>query len=136
MLEIILAIVGTWVVLSALYGWRQETPNRTIENVLDYAISLPWIIVGIAIVIMCYPIMCVWKFFRNAIKGVSAECWAKFQPKHHFKIGNFYFCYDKKARAFCNKLFLVRVVVQRETIARDVEIITSNIPSTPPGEFR
>ena len=74
--------------------------------------------------------------FRNAVKGVSAQCWERNKPDRYWKTGNLYWCYDPKARALCNKLFLVRVVVPRETIAHEPRLISHDTPSTPPGEFR
>jgi hypothetical protein len=50
-------------------------------------------------------------------------------------MGNFYLCLDPKARALCNKLFLVRVVIPNDHITHDPELRTSDKPSTPPGEF-
>lgn len=137
MLAIILSILGTWVVLGAIYGWMTETNNGTLYNILEGAITLPWMAFGAVCIIVWYPLLCIWKFFRNAVKGVSAKCWETHKPDHYWKTGNLYWCYDKRARALCNKLFLVRVVVPRETIAHyPVLMECDDTPSTPSGEFR
>ena len=137
MLEILLSILGTWLVFGALYAWKEETCNNTLYNVLDYALSLPWaILAGIAVIIW-YPFMLIWKFIRNAVKPVTQEAWDRVKIEKYLKIGNLYICYDHKARAFCNKLFLVRIARPRNAIAHDpVLIVADDIPSTPTGEFR
>ena len=137
MLAILLSILGTWLVLGALFYWYEETSNNTLYNVLDRVITLPWLAVFAIIIVVWYPFLLLWKFFRNAVKGVSVSCWEKHKPDRHLKMGNLYLCYDPKARALCNKLFLVRVVVPRETIAHyPVLMECDDTPSTPSGEFR
>lgn len=135
-LSAILGAISMWVVLGALFSWYEETSNNTLYNILDRVITLPWIVLGVVVVVIWYPFLCVWKFFRNAIKGVSVKCWETHKPDRYWKTGNLYWCYDKKARAFCNKLFLVRVVVPSETIAHYPKLECSDTPSTPTGEFR
>ena len=135
-LMFVLGAVGMWFVLGALYTWKEETNNNVIYDVLDYAIALPWaILAGIAIII-CYPFMLIWKFIRNAVKPVSQEAWDRVKIEKYFKIGNLYICYDKKARAFCNKLFLVRIAHPSNYIVHDPIVIVHNEPSVPDGEFR
>lgn len=136
MLEIILSILGTWLVLGALFFWYEETGNNTLYNILDRVITLPWLVVFTICVVVWYPFLLIWKFFRNAIKGVSATAWERYKPDRHLKMGNFYLCFDPKARALCNKFFLVRVVVPRESIAHDPGLVSHDTPSTPSGEFR
>ena len=136
MLAILLSILSTWLVLGALFYWYEETSNNTLYNILDRAITLPWLVVFAICVVVWYPFLLIWKFFRNAIKGVSATAWERYKPDRHLKMGNFYLCFDPKARALCNKFFLVRVVVPRETIAHEPGLISYDTPSTPPGEFR
>ena len=128
--------VGMWIVLGAVYGWMCECSSRGLENILEIVLSLPWVILAGVAVVVWYPFFCLWKFFRNAVKGVSAKCWETHKPDRHLKMGNLYLCYDPKARALCNKLFLVRVVVPRETIAHEPGLVSHDTPSTPPGEFR
>lgn len=137
MLEIVLSILGAWLVFGALYAWKEETCNNTLYNILDYALSLPWVVLaGIAIIIW-YPFMLIWKFIRNAVKPVTQEAWDRVKIEKYLKIGNLYICYDQKARAFCNKLFLVRIAKPRNAIAHDpILIVADDTPSTPPGEFR
>jgi hypothetical protein len=135
MLNAIYGAVAMWVLLGALFFWYDETANSSIYNFLDRVITLPWLIIYGAFVVMMFPLVCIWKFFRNAIKGVSLEAWNKYKTDKYLKMGNFYLCLDPKARALCNKLFLVRVVIPNDHITHDPELRTSNKPSTPPGEF-
>ena len=136
MLEILLSVLITWMVIGALYTWKEETCNNTLYNVLDYAISLPWVVLTGIFIIIWYPFMLIWKFIRNAVKPVTQEAWDRVKIEKYLKIGNLYICYDQKARAFCNKLFLVRIARPRNTIAHDPVLIVSNEPSVPEGEFR
>ena len=136
MLAILLSILGTWLVLGALFYWYEETSNNTLYNVLDRVITLPWLAVFAIIIVVWYPFLLLWKFFRNAVKGVSVRCWEAHKPDRYLKMGNLYFCYDPKAKALCNKLFLVRVVVPRESIAHEPGLVSHDTPSAPPGEFR
>ena len=136
MLEILLSILGAWLVFGALYAWKEETCNNTLYNILDYALSLPWVILAGIAVIIWYPFMLIWKFIRNAVKPVTQEAWDRVKIEKYLKIGNLYICYDQKARAFCNKLFLVRIARPRNVIAHDPVLIVSNEPSVPEGEFR
>ena len=136
MLEIILSILGAWLVFGALYAWKEETCNNTLYNILDYALSLPWVILAGIAVIIWYPFMLIWKFVRNAVKPVTQEAWDRVKIEKYLKIGNLYICYDRKARAFCNKLFLVRIARPRNAIAHDPVLIVFDEPSVPKGEFR
>lgn len=136
MLNAILGAVIMWVVLGALYAWKEETSNNVVYDVLDYAISLPWVILGVAFVVVSYPFLLVWKFIRNAVRPVSQEAWDKCKFKHAWKLGSFRLVYDEKARAFCNKLFLVRIAHPSNHIVHDPVVIVHNEPSVPDGEFR
>lgn len=136
MLEILLSVLITWMVMGALYTWKEETCNNTLWNILDYAISLPWVVLTGIFIIIWYPFMLIWKFIRNAVKPVTQEAWDRVKIEKYLKIGNLYICYDPKARAFCNKLFLVRIAKPRNEIAHDPVLIVSNEPSVPEGEFR
>ena len=136
MLEILLSVLITWMVMGALYTWKEETCNNTLYNVLDYAISLPWVVLTGIFIIIWYPFMLIWKFIRNAVKPVTQEAWDRVKIEKYLKIGNLYICYDQKARAFCNKLFLVRIARPRNAIAHDPVLIVSAKPSVPEGKFR
>jgi hypothetical protein len=137
MLEILLSVLITWMVMGALSTWKEETSNNILWDILDYSISLPWVVLTGIFIIICYPFMLIWKFIRNAVKPVTQEAWDRVKIEKYFKIGNLYICYDRKARAFCNKLFLVRIARPRNAIAHDpVLIVADDEPSTPPGEFR
>lgn len=136
MLNAILGAVIMWVVLGALYAWKEETSNNVVYDVLDYAISLPWVVLSVVFVVVSYPFLLVWKFIRNAVRPVSQEAWNKCKFKHSWKFGSFRLVYDEKARAFCNKLFLVRIAHPSNHIVHDPVVIVHNEPSVPDGEFR
>ncbi len=132
----VIGAVSMWALIGALYTWKEETSNNIVYNVLDYAIALPWVVLAVVFVIISYPFLLIWKFIRNAVRPVSQEAWDKCKFKHYFKIGNFRVVYDEKARAFCNKLFLVRIAHPSNHIVHDPVVITHNEPSVPDGEFR
>jgi hypothetical protein len=136
MLAIILSILGTWLVMGALFFWYEETNSNALYNIIDRVITLPWLAIFAICIVVWYPFLLIWKFFRNAFKGVSATAWERYKPDRHLKMGNLYLCFDPKARALCNKFFLVRVVVPRETIAHDPGLQSHDTPSVPSGEFR
>ena len=110
-----LSAVGMWLIIGALFYWYEETSNNVLYNILDRAITLPWLAIFAVFVVAWYPFLLIWKFFRNAFRGVSVGAWETHHPAHYFNIGNLYFCYDNKARALCNKIYLVRVVRPKET---------------------
>lgn len=132
----VIGAVSMWALIGALYTWKEETSNNIVYNILDYAIALPWVVLAVVFVIISYPFLLIWKFIRNAVRPVSQEAWDKCKLKHYFKIGNFRVVYDEKARAFCNKLFLVRIAHPSNHIVHDPVVITHNEPSVPDGEFR
>ncbi len=136
MLPIIITIVAMWALMSALYTWKEETNNNSLWHFLDYALSLPWIVLSAILIIIAYPFVWLWHIFRNVIKPVSAECWNKAKIHNYWKVGNWYFCVDRKARALCNKFFIVRVVRPADRITHTPTVETHNEPSVPSGEFR
>ena len=135
-LYVLFGAVGMWMLTGALYAWKEETSSNIIYNVLDYALTLPWAILAGLFVIMLYPFLLIWKFIRNAVRPVSQEAWDRVKIEKYFKIGNLYICYDKKAKAFCNKLFLVRIAHPSNHIVHDPVMAVHNEPSVPDGEFR
>lgn len=136
MLAIILSILGTWLVLGALFYWYEETGNNTLYNLLDRIITLPWLALFCVFVVVWYPFLLIWKFIRNCVKPVTQEAWDRVKIDRFIKMGNVYLCYDPKARALCNKLFLVRIARPRNAIAHDPVLVSDDTPSTPSGEFR
>ena len=136
MLAIILSILGTWLVLGALFYWYEETANNSLYNLLDRIITLPWLALFCVLVVVWYPFLLIWKFIRNCIKPVTQEAWDRVKIDRFIKMGNVYLCYDPKARALCNKLFLVRIARPRNAIAHDPVLVSDDTPSTPTGKFR
>ena len=131
-----LGIFGMWVILGGLFVWFTKTSSYVVEDILECIIPLPWVVVAVLYVIVATPFICIWKFFRNAIRGVSVECWDRAKINHYWKIGCFRLCYDPKARAISNKLFLVRIVNPASYIVHTPQIQYYDEPSVPDGEFR
>lgn len=131
-----LGVLGWWIVSALLTTWRSATDSCLVEEILEYVICLPLVLGGLLCVVIAFPFIALYKFFRNAFKGVTAKAWETYHPDHYFKLGNLYFCYDNKARAITNKVFLVRVVKPREYIAHHPMIERHDTPSVPSGEFR
>lgn len=136
MKEILIGAIAMWVLIGALDIWKAETNHNKVYNVLECAIDLPWVIMSVVVVIIAYPIACVWKFIRNAVRPVRKEAWDKCKFKHFVKFGNFRLVYDEKAKAFCNKLFLVRIANPSNEVKHEPKVIFSDEPSAPEGEYR
>jgi hypothetical protein len=107
---ILLGVLVTWFDLSALHMWGESTDNHTAEQVLEIIVNAPMITVGLLGVLLSFPFIWLWKFFRNAIKGVSIDTWNRVKVPKYWVIGNFRLCYDNRAKAWVNKVFLVRVI--------------------------
>lgn len=131
-----LGILVWWIISSLLTSWRSVTDSGMVDEILEYVICLPIVLVSWVCIAIAIPFICIWKFFRNAFKGVSVNAWETYHPDDYWKIGNVYFCYDRRARAISNKLFLVRVVKPRDYIAHCPMVERDNSPSVPSGEFR
>ena len=122
-----------WVILAGLFTWYQETYKEFLEII----VALPIVIFVWILAILQFPFACFWKFIRNAIRGVSEDAWNKANLKHFKRFGNICFVYDKRARAFQNKFFMVRLVPNdNKEIIHTPTIIYSDISSSPEGEFR
>lgn len=107
---IIFAILSVWFSFSLLYYWKEETRSRKVERVLDFVLKLPLTAaMGITLAI-AFPISLYWKFFRNAIRGVSLRTWEKAGIRRFLAFGNFRLVYDQKAKKPYNRFFLVRIV--------------------------
>lgn len=107
---IIFAVLPTWFFFSLLYYWKEETRSRKAEKIIDLAIKLPLMAAMGAILAIAFPIALLWKFFRNAIRGVSLRTWEKAGIRYFLAFGNFRLVYDEKARKPYNRFFLVRIV--------------------------
>lgn len=113
----LLGVWVTWFIFSLLRLWEEHTLSHTTEQILDSIMSIPAMLIYIvcmAIVIICiviaFPFMWLWKFFRNAVRGVSIDTWNKVKVPKYWVFGNFRLCYDNRAKALLNKVFLVRIV--------------------------
>ena len=133
---ILLGVLVTWFTLSALHMWWENTDNHTTEQVLEIIINAPLITVFGLVDLISFPFICVWKFFRNVFRGVTIDTFNKCNITKFWKIGNLRLCFDPKARALCNKVFLVRIVQPQTEIVHTPKLKMSDTPSVPDGDFR
>ena len=126
----------TWFTLSALNWWRQQTGNYITEQVLDIIVDAPMVLLALIWLIVSTPFIFLWKFFRNTFRGVTVDTWERTQITKFWKIGNLRLCFDPKARALVNKVFLVRIVHPQTGIIHTPVLRTSDKPSSPDGNFR
>lgn len=108
-----------WMVMGALHRLHEDATAGWAIDLFENIIYFPWnIIYQIVFHIVLIPIACIWRFFRNAIKGVSVQAWedTKLQLWKVWKLGCFRLCYDQRARAWRNKFFLVRIVKPAEKV--------------------
>lgn len=125
MLNFIAGVIATWFLLGLGYSlWWGE------NNLYTLIMEIPGGIAKVVVEIVCYPfiwIYCV--FLRHTIHPVNpAVLEVKRIIEDSHKVSeNVYFCYDKKARAFRNKIFFFRV---------SEKVPNPNEASSPEGEFR
>ena len=97
--------VAMWFIISYCY---EIAPMNCAENMIEFPMAVCRILFKILIspFILFYLI-----FLRHTIKPVDSEAVEKTNiledSKHLF--GSVYICFDKKAKRFCNKIFLFKV---------------------------
>lgn len=120
MINYFMCAVSVWVLMGLLSWIQQETSKRWVEKLCESIIRFPFrvllVLLGASIIAVMYPLIFLWRFFRNAIKGVSIDCWKKARIKHFLKFGRLRICYDPEARRLINRLYLVRIVKPAEKI--------------------
>lgn len=125
MLNFMYGVLATWFLLGLGYSfWWGE------NNLYTLLMEIPAGIAEVVIEIICYPfIWCYRVFLRHTIHPVSPAVLEvqKIIADSRRVWGNTYFCVDKKAKAFRNKIFFFRI---------DPTISNPNKPSTPEGNFR
>ena len=129
-------VLIAWFTLSALNWWRQQTGNYITEQVLDIIVDAPMVLLALIWLIVSTPFIFLWKFFRNTFRGVTVDTWERVQITKFWKIGNLRLCFDPKARALVNKVFLVRIVRPQANIIHTPALRMSDEPSCPDGNFR
>ena len=129
-------VLIAWFTLSALNWWREQTDNYITEQVLDIIVNAPMGLVALIWLIVSTPFVFLWRFFRNAFRGVTVDTWERTHITKFRKIGNFRLCFDPKARALVNKVFLVRIVRPQANIIHTPALRMSDEPSSPNGDFR
>lgn len=106
----LLGVLMMWFILSFLRLWEEHTLSYTTEQFLDIIMSAPMVLIHIIYMVIVFPFMWLWKFFRNAVRGVSIDAWNAVKVPKYWVFGNFRLCYDNRAKAWINKVFLVRIV--------------------------
>ena len=135
-LFLVLGGVLAWFTLSALNWWKEQTGNYITEQVLDIIVYAPMMLLTLIWLIASTPFIFLWKFFRNTFRGVTVDTWERTQITKFWKIGNLRLCFDPKARALVNKVFLVRIVRPQTGIIHSPVLKMSDEPSSPNGNFR
>jgi hypothetical protein len=129
-------VLVAWFTLSALNWWREQTGNYITEQVLGTIVDAPMVLLALIWLIVSTPFIFLWKFFRNTFRGVTVDTWERVQITKFWKIGNLRLCFDPKARALVNKVFLVRIVRPQTGIIHTPVLRMSDKPSSPDGNFR
>lgn len=125
MFSFIAGVLVTWFLLGLGYSaWWSRS------NLYTLIMELPVKIIEVILEVVCFPF--VWfylVFLRHTIHPVSPAVLEvkKIIADSRRVFGNVYFCYDKKARAFRNKIFFFRI---------NPAISNPNKPSIPEGNFR
>jgi hypothetical protein len=114
--------------LGALFAWFAVSFIEEYTHICG-VLEFPMIVMNVVLEIIIFPFVLFWCIFlRHTIKSVTPAQVEKAKlmedSKHLF--GSVYICFDKKAKRFCNKVFLFRV----KWLEQD------NIPSSPEGNFR
>lgn len=125
MLNFIAGAIATWFLLGLGYSfWWGD------NNLYTLLMEIPGGILTVIVEVICFPIIWFYKvFLRHTIHPVSPAVMEvkKILADSRRVCGNIYFCHDKKAKAFCNKIFFFRI---------DPKISNPNKPSIPEGKFR
>ncbi len=129
-------VLIAWFALSALNLWRSQTSNYITEQVLEIITNAPMMLLVFIWLIVSFPFIFLWKFFRNTFKGVTLDTFNRCKITKFWKIGNLRLCFDPKARAVVNKVFLVRIVRPQDGIIHTPTLRMSDTPSSPDGDFR
>ena len=99
-------------------------------DIMDKILRFPCFIFWKVVCVLAYPfIWCYRVFLRHTLHPVSPDVLEvqKIIADSRRVWGNTYFCHDKKAKAFYNKIFFFRI---------DPTISNPNKPSSPEGNFR
>lgn len=111
--------LGVWMVMGVIFQLHEVAMTGWSIDLFENIIYLPWnIIYYVLYYTILYPFLCVWWFFRRAIKGMSKQAWEEAKPKlrREWKFGCFRLCYHHNARRSYSKFFLVRIVEPAEKI--------------------
>lgn len=121
MLNFLYGILATWFLLGLGYSfWWGD------NNFYTLLMKIPGGIIQIIVEVVCFPFIWFYKvFLRHTLHPVSPKVMTvkSILADSRRICGNLYFCHDKKAKAFCNKIFFFRI---------NPEFSNPNAPSSPP----
>ena len=83
--------------------------NKLCEEIFDWDNILTEAIAFFTVVIAFIPLGIWHIFFKLTIKPIEEERFLKIKIKPVVKCGNLYFCVDKTAKRFWNKIFFIRI---------------------------
>ena len=104
MFNFFLGILAGYIILSFLHEelWGQRWMNF---------IQFPYLLITGILEIILFPFIFLWKLFRHCFRPVELERIQnlKLMDDSTHLFGSIYFCHDKTAKRFVNKIFFYRV---------------------------
>lgn len=113
-----------WIVMGLVFQFHEVAVMGWAIDLTENILNLPWLIIGhILYYTIFYPVIYVWLFFRNAIKGMSKQAWeeVKSELRIVWKIGCFCLCRRHHTRRSYHRFFLVRIVEPEGKIVRTLQ---------------
>lgn len=97
----LLGFLACYVIASLFYFLDDEADTNLMRNFI-----IPWIAISIVVLFIPYSI---WHFVRLCFKPVRPDIMDYLKGVYVKRLfGNVYFCHDKKAKNWMNKIFLFR----------------------------
>lgn len=97
----LLGFLACYVIASLFYFLDDEADTN-----LMWGFIIPWIVVSVVVLFIPYGI---WRFVRFCFRPVRPDVMDYLKNTYVKRLfGNIYFCHDKKAKNWLNKIFLFR----------------------------
>ena len=118
-MEYIIGALIAWLICSMAFIFEDEC---LWVNAMDWVLRFPCFILWKVICIFLYPFFWFYRvFLRHTINPVDSETVSRAKiwedSKHLF--GPIWICFDRKAKRFCNKIFLFKVSPENFKIGVD-----------------
>lgn len=109
MVNFFLGILAGYIILSFLH---EELWGQRWMNFIQFPYLLIMDTLDIILEIILFPILFLWKLFRNVIRPVKSDAIQnlKLMDDSTHLFGSIYFCHDKTAKRIVNKFFFYRVI--------------------------